>query len=88
MTRSPFVSFAEAAAMIHRHPTTIKRLIEQGVFHPVPNPVRPMILLSEVEAYMASRTNGHHKPPAKPPTVEKRGRGRPRKHPAKRRACL
>lgn len=91
---SPFMTYKETCQKLNNSRSTVKRLVADGkLAPPVPNPVRPMFLRVEVDAYIADKHNGHMPEEAvaqaKPPEVAKRGRGRPRKDKgkAKRRAA-
>jgi excisionase family DNA binding protein len=88
MIESPFMTYAEVCKLVKRALTTVKRMVEDGELPPtVPNPKRPMFVRAQVEEYIARRSNGHTpgEVPVKPPGVEKRGPGRPRKEPKTRR---
>lgn len=77
LIESPFISFAEAARLLNLSKTTLYRMANDGTFSKVSNPKRPMLLRSEVMAYIEATSNGL-------PFTGKRSRGRPRKRPPQR----
>jgi len=59
------ITIREACLMLRRSQSTLRRIINSGEILTFPCPVRPLILLSSIHAYLARQTGGKLKPPPK-----------------------
>ena len=65
MTQSLVVTFQEAAAILRRSLSTVRRMVRRGLLKAIPCPVRPMILRQSVIDYIASHSEVPKKPPSR-----------------------